>query len=101
MEGGRGEGGGREEGGWRVKGERRREGGGRVKEEKKPWGGNCCFYLHEQSMSVVNWVPQLKGKDSICSTLTELRPEFMGGEAVLVQTIIPVNPLQSLNVSSN
>lgn len=88
----------------------RRKGGGRVKEEggrregeggEKTMGGTCCFYLHEQSMSVVNWVPQLKGKDSICSTLTELRPEFMGGEAVLVQTIIPANPLQSLNVSSN
>jgi len=64
-------------------------------------GGTCCFYLHEQSMSIVNWVPQLKGKDRVCSTLTELCPEFMGSEAVLVQTIIPANPLQSLNVSSN
>ena len=79
----------------------RREGGGREKEEKKSMGGTCCFYLHEQSMSVVNWVPQLKGKDRVCSTLTELCPEFMGSEAVLVQTIIPANPLQSLNVSSN
>ena len=74
----------------RGRGERRRED-----------GGMCWSYLHEQSMSIMNWVPQLKGKDGIGTTETELCPELMGCETILIQTIIPANPIQSLNVSSH
>lgn len=80
-----------------MEGVGRMEGGGERRED----GGMCWSYLHEQSMSIMNWVPQLKGKDGIGTTETELCPELMGCETILIQTIIPANPLQSLNVSSH
>ena len=102
---GRREGGRKEEGGGREGGGGGggREGGreGERSTHTKKHRGMRWSYLHEQSMSIVNWVPQLKGKDGISTTETELGPELMGCETVLIQTIIPVNPLQSLDVSSH
>lgn len=95
---------GRMEGGRMEGGRRSEEEGGRRGEmstHTRKHRGMCWRYLHEQSMSVVNWVPQLKGKDGISTTETELSPELMGCETILIQTIIPANPLQSLNVSSH
>ena len=43
-----------------------------------------CAHPHEQSMAVVDGVPQLKGKHGVCSSLAELVPQLVGCQPVPV-----------------
>ena len=43
-----------------------------------------CTHPHEQSMAVVDGVPQLKGKHGVRSSLAELVPQLVGCQPVPV-----------------
>ena len=58
-------------------------------------------YLHEQGVSIVDGVAELKGEHSICSTTFELCPQLGGSQSIVVESIVPANPLQSLYVPTN
>ena len=45
-------------------------------------------------MPVVDGVAKLKGKHRISPTLDELSSELVGRETVLVQTVVPLDPLR-------
>ena len=59
------------------------------------------MHLHEQGMSIVNGIAELKGEYSVCSTTFELCPQLGGSQSIVIESIVPANPLQSLNVTTN
>eukprot|EP00048_Salpingoeca_helianthica_P016651 m.233462 g.233462 ORF g.233462 m.233462 type:complete len:612 (+) comp19158_c0_seq1:183-2018(+) len=57
--------------------------------------------LHEEGVTVVDGIAQLKGKDSIGTALGELGPKLVGSEAVVVQAVVPGDALQHLQVAAH
>merc|ERR1711892_603939 len=57
--------------------------------------------VHEQSMTIMDRIPQLECKDCVCVHLLELVPQICGREAVLVQAIFPSYLPQDLQFSSH
>ena len=59
------------------------------------------MYLHEEGVSIVDGVAELKGEHSVCPTTFELCPQLRGSQSIVVESVVPSNPLQGLNVTTN
>lgn len=57
--------------------------------------------VHEQGVTVVDGVTQLECKDGVGADLPEAGAELVGGEAVLVQAVVPTDALQDLQVATD
>ena len=52
-------------------------------------------------MSVVNRIPELECKHGVRPLRPELGPQLPGREPVLVQAVVPTDPLQNLQISAH
>lgn len=57
--------------------------------------------IHQQSMPIVHWVPQLKSEDSISLAFIKFLSELLGREPVVIEPIIILYRLQHFQVPSN
>lgn len=58
------------------------------------------MYLHEKRVSVVYGIPQLKGKNCVGSHFSAPLSDLVRCESVLVESVVPPDSLQSLDVTA-
>ena len=51
-------------------------------------------------MSVVDGVPELEREDGVGPHLLEFRPQLVGSQSVLVEAVVPCDPLQDLDLAA-
>jgi len=56
---------------------------------------------HEQSMAIVDWVSELEDKDGISAELFESGSELEWGLSVLVESVVPLDAVKSLEVTTD
>lgn len=56
---------------------------------------------HEQSMAIVDWVSELEDKDGIGAELFESGSELEWGLSVLVESVVPLDAVKSLEVTTD
>ena len=59
------------------------------------------LYLHEKRVTVVNGVPQLKSEHRVCVHSTTPLPDLIGRQPVLVEAIVPADPLDDLEFTAH
>jgi hypothetical protein len=59
------------------------------------------IYLHEKGVSIVNRVAELEGKNGIGAHCFAFFSYLVGGESVLIQTVVPPNPVQHFEFAAN
>lgn len=58
-------------------------------------------HLHEKGVSVVNGVAELEGKNGISAHRFTLFTNLVGCESVLVQTVVPPDPVQNFQFAAS
>ena len=56
---------------------------------------------HEQSVTIVNWVSELEDKDGIGAELFESRSEFKWRLSVLVESVVPLDAVESFKITTD
>ena len=51
-------------------------------------------------MAVVDGVPELEREDGVGSHLLEFSPQLVGSQSVLVEAVVPCDPLQHLDLAA-
>jgi len=56
---------------------------------------------HEQSVTIVDWVSELEDKDCIGAEFLESSSEFEWGLSVLVESVVPLDAVESLKITTD